>query len=56
LPKKQAKPRGPQEDPPGRLSSDFRIQKLEKIFGGEEGKKKYPTRQCKCVLHIRSEV
>jgi len=34
-------------DPPGRLSSDFRIHKLEKIVGGGEGKKKYPARQYK---------
>jgi hypothetical protein len=35
--------RGPKQDPPGRLSGDFRIHKLEKIGGGE-GKKKYPAR------------
>ena len=34
-----------------RLSSDFRIHKLEKI-GGMEAKKKYPARQCKvCAAH-----
>jgi len=45
--------RWPKQDPPGRLSSDFRIHKLEKIVGGGgEGKKKYPARQCKvCAAH-----
>jgi hypothetical protein len=38
---------GPKQDPPGRLSGDFRIYKLEKMFGDGEGKKKYPARQCK---------
>jgi hypothetical protein len=28
LPEKQTTPRGPKKDPPGRLSSDFRIYKL----------------------------
>jgi len=36
--------RGPKQDPPGSLSSDFRIHKLEKIVGGGERKKKYPAR------------
>ena len=39
--------RKPKQDPPGRLSSDCRIHKLEKIVGSGEGKKKYPARQCK---------
>jgi len=39
--------REPKQDLPGRLSSDFRIYKLETIFSGGEGKKKYPARQCK---------
>jgi hypothetical protein len=39
-------PRGPKQDPPGRLSSDFRIHKLEKIVGGVEGKKEV---SCKTV-------
>ena len=57
MPEKQTTPRGPKQDPPSRLSGDFRIHKLEKIGGGGEGKKKYPARQCiKCVLHIRSQV
>jgi len=44
--------RRPKQDPPGRLSGDFRIHKLEKIGGGGEGKKKYSTRQCKvCAAH-----
>jgi len=42
----------PKQDLPGRLSGDFRIHKLEKIFGGEEGKKKYPAGQCTvCAAH-----
>jgi hypothetical protein len=45
LPEKQTTPRWPKQDPPGRLSRDFRIQKLGKIAGG--GKKKYSARQCK---------
>jgi len=47
LPKKQTKPRGPKQDPPGRLSVDFRIHKLEKIVAGRREKKTYPARQCK---------
>jgi hypothetical protein len=44
--------RRPKQDQPGRLSSDIRINKLEKIVGGWEGKKKYPVRQCKaCAAH-----
>jgi hypothetical protein len=39
LPEKQTVPRGPKQDPPGKLSRDFRIHKLEKIVG-VEGKKK----------------
>jgi len=45
LPEKQATPRGPKQNPPGRLSRDFRIHKLDKIVGGGEGKEKYPARQ-----------
>jgi len=42
----------PKQDSPGRLSSDFRIHKLEEIVGGGEGRKKYPARQCKlCAAH-----
>ena len=41
-------------DPPGRLSGDFRIHKLEKTVGGGEGKRKYPARQCK-VCAARKE-
>ena len=52
LPEKQTAPKGPKKDLPSRFFSDFRIHKLEKSFGGEEGKKKYPTRQCKvCASH-----
>jgi len=44
--------RGPKQDPPGRLSSDFIIHKLEKIVDGGMGKKKYCARQCKvCAAH-----
>jgi len=38
LPEKQTTPRWPKQDLPGRLSSDFRILKLEKIVGGGEEK------------------
>jgi len=51
LPEKQTTPRGPKQDLPGRLSSDFRINKLEKIGGGE-GKKSILQDSVKCVLHI----
>jgi hypothetical protein len=52
LPEKETTPRGPKQVPPGRLSRDSRIHKLEKIVGGVEGKKKYPTRQCEvCATH-----
>ena len=47
LSEKQTTPRGPSQDPPGRLSGDFRIHKLVNIVGGGEGKRKYPARQCK---------
>ena len=55
LPEKQTTPRGPKQDLPGRLSSDFRINKLEKIGGGE-GKKSILQDSVKCVLHIWSKV
>jgi len=52
LPEKPTTPRGPKQDPPGRLTGDLRIHKLEKIVAGGEGKKKYPSRQCKvCAAH-----
>ena len=51
LPEKQTSPRGPKQDPPGRLSGDFRMHKLEKIGDGE-GKRKYPARPYKvCAVH-----
>ena len=57
MPEKQTPPRGPKDDPPSRLSGDFRIHKLEKIFGGGEGKKRSILHDSvKCVLPIRSEV
>jgi hypothetical protein len=34
LKEKQTTPKGPKKDPPGKLSCDFRINKLEKIFSG----------------------
>jgi len=52
LPAKQTTPRGTKQDPPGRLSGNFRIHKLEKIVGGGEEKKKYPAKQCEvCAAH-----
>jgi hypothetical protein len=52
LSEKHTSPRGPKQDPPGRLSGVFRIFKLEKIVGGGEGKREYPARQCKvCAAH-----
>jgi hypothetical protein len=56
LPEKQT-PRGPKQDLPGRLSGDFRINKLEKIVADGEGKKRSILQvSVKCVLHIRSKV
>jgi hypothetical protein len=46
LPEKQTTPTGPKQDPPGRLSGDFRIYKHEKMFAGRKGKKEVP---CKTV-------
>ena len=43
---KRSTPRGPSEDPPGRLLGNFSKHKLGKIVGGGQGKKKYPVRQC----------
>jgi len=52
LPENQTKPSGSKQGLPGRLSGDFRIHKLEKIFAGGKGKKKYPARECKvCAAH-----
>ena len=48
--------RGPKQDPPGKLSGDFRIHKLEKIVGGGGEKESILQGSVKCVLHIRSEV
>ena len=56
LPENKTTPRGPKQDPPGRFSRDFRVHKLAKIVDGGEGKKKYPARSVKCVLHIKSKV
>jgi hypothetical protein len=51
LPEKQT-PMWPKQDPPGRLSGDFRIHKLEKIVASGEGKNKYPAIQFKvCAAH-----
>ena len=38
LPEKQTTPRVPKQDLPGRLSSDFKVHKLQKIVAGGEGK------------------
>jgi len=56
LPEKQTKPRGPKKDPPGRLSRDYRIHKLEKnlVLGRE--KRSVLQKSVQCVLHIRSEM
>jgi len=52
LPEKQTTQSGPKKDPPGTLSGDFRIHKLEKIVGDGEGKRKYHARQCRvCATH-----
>jgi hypothetical protein len=45
-----------QNEPSGRLSADFRIHELEKMFAGGEGKKSILQDSVKCVLHIRSKV
>jgi hypothetical protein len=43
FPEKLTTPKKPEQDPPGRLSGDFRIHKLEENGGGA-GKKKHPAR------------
>jgi hypothetical protein len=49
---KKPTPRGPAEDPTGRLLGNFSKHKLGKIVGGGQGKKKYPVRQCRvCSAH-----
>jgi hypothetical protein len=49
---KKPTPRGPAEDPPGRLLGNFSKHKLGNIVGGGQGKKKYPVRQCRvCSVH-----
>jgi hypothetical protein len=49
---KRPTPRGPAEDPTGRLSGNFSKHKLGKIVDGGQGKKKYPARQCRvCSAH-----
>jgi len=53
---KQTTPRGPKQDPPGRLSGDFRIHKLENLLVVEREKISILQDRVKCVLHIRSEV
>jgi hypothetical protein len=42
LAEEQTTPREPKQDPPGKLSGDFRI--LEKMLASWEGNKKYPAR------------
>jgi len=54
LPEKQTTPRGPKQDPPGRLYGDFRIHKLGKIVGGEEEGSILQDR-VKCVLHKKAK-
>jgi hypothetical protein len=49
LPEKQTTPRGPKQDLPGRLSSDFRIHKLEKKFWWWGRKKEV---SCKTVYSV----
>ena len=44
LPEKQTTPKGPKQDPPGRLSGDFRIHKLEKNCWWFGGKKEVPSK------------
>jgi hypothetical protein len=50
LPDNQTAPKAPKQNPPGRLSDDFRIYKLEKIVGTE--KRQNRARQHKvCAAH-----
>jgi len=46
---------GPKQDPSGRLSSDFRIYNLKKLFVVGREKRSILQDSVKCVLHIRSE-
>jgi hypothetical protein len=50
LPEEQSAPRGPKQDPPGRLSGDFRIHKLEK-----KEKRSILPYSVKSIQHIRSK-
>ena len=56
LPEKQTTPRGPKHDPPGRLSGDFRIHKLEKFLVVGMEKRSILQDSVKCVMHIRTKV
>jgi len=56
LPEKQTTPRGPKHDPPGRLSGDFRIHKLEKFLVVGMEKRSILQDSVKCVMHIRRKV
>jgi len=48
--------KGPKQDPPGRLSGDFRIHKLEKNGWRWGGKKEVSCKTVKCVLHMISRM
>jgi len=56
LPQKQTTSKGPKQNPPSRLSKNFRIHKLEKTVAGGEGIKKYPARQCKARVAYKGLV
>jgi hypothetical protein len=57
LPEKQTTPKGPKKGPPGRLSNEFRLQKLNKILVvGREKRIVLQEDSVNCVLHIRSKV
>ena len=56
MPEKQTTPMGPKQEPPSRLSGDFRIQKLEKFLVVGREKRSILHDSVKCVLHIRSKV
>ena len=56
LPEKQTTPRGPKQDPPGRLSRQFRIPKLEKSLVVGRGKRSILQDGVLCLLNIRSKM
>jgi hypothetical protein len=56
LPEKQTTPKGPKNNPAGRLSGDFKYRNWKKLLVVGREKRSILQDSVKCVLHIRSEV